>query len=112
MSSLSRSDATVVKGVTSHYDNYHHGLENATQSETLSEDFLRRFCIIGPPDECIERLHQLIDLGLAHLIIVGGSRDIDAAVRERSDHLVAKEVLPAWQALPAGQASPASRAGV
>ena len=98
-SSLSRSDATVVKGVTSHYDNYHHGLEHATQSETLSEDFLRRFCILGSPDECIERLQGLIGTGLSHVTIVGGSRDIESAVRERSDHLVAKEVLPALQAL-------------
>jgi len=96
---LSRSDVAVVEGVTSHYDNYHHGLEHATQSETLPEDFLRRFCVIGSPDECVERLHRLIGLGLSHLIIVGGSRDIDAAVRERSDHLVAKEVLPALRAL-------------
>jgi hypothetical protein len=32
-------------------------------------------------------------------VIVGGSRDIDVGVRERSDYLVAKEVLPALQAL-------------
>jgi hypothetical protein len=41
----------------------------------------------------------LVDLGLSHLVIVGGSRDVDAAVRERSDHLVAKEILPAVQAV-------------
>jgi 5,10-methylenetetrahydromethanopterin reductase len=98
-SSLSHPDAAVVGEVTSHYDNYHHGLEHATQSETLPGDFLRRFCVIGPPDECVERLRGLIGLGLSHVTIVGGSRDIDAGVRERSDHLVAKEVLPALQAL-------------
>jgi 5,10-methylenetetrahydromethanopterin reductase len=99
VSSLSRSDAASVEEVTSHYDDYHHGLEHATQSETLPGDFLRRFCVIGPPDECVERLRGLLGLGLSHMTIVGGSRDIDAAVRERSDHLVAKEVLPALQAL-------------
>lgn len=98
-SSLSPSDTAVVEEVTSHYDNYHHGLEHATQSETLPGDFLHQFCVIGPPDECIERLRQLVDLGLSHLVIVGGSRDISVAVRERSDHLVAKEVLPALRAL-------------
>jgi 5,10-methylenetetrahydromethanopterin reductase len=98
-SSLSHSDAIVVGEVTSHYDNYHHGLESATQSEALSGDFLRRFCVIGSPDECVERLGGLIGLGLSHVTIVGGSRDINAAVRERSDHLVAKVVLPALQAL-------------
>ena len=96
---LSRSDAAVVEEVTSHYDNYHHGLEHAAQSEALPSDFLHRFCVIGSADQCTERLSQLVDLGLSHLVIVGGSRDIDVAVRERSDHLVAKEVLPALQAL-------------
>jgi 5,10-methylenetetrahydromethanopterin reductase len=96
---LSRSDAAVVEEVTSHYDNYHHGLEHAPQAEALPDDFLRRFCVIGSPDNCAERLCQLVDLGLSHLVILGGSRDIDVAVRERSDHLMVKEVLPALQAL-------------
>ena len=105
-SSLSRSDASVVEKVTSRYDNYHHGLEHAPQAEAIPADFLRRFCVIGSPEECTERLCRLAELGLSHLVIVGGSRDIDATVRERSDHLVAREVLPAVQAveLPAGPA--------
>jgi 5,10-methylenetetrahydromethanopterin reductase len=98
-SSLSRADATVVTDVTEHYDTFHHGLEHAAQSDVLSADFLERFCVIGRPDQCIERLHRLIDLGLSHVALVGGSRDIDAAVRERSDHLIATEVVPAVRAL-------------
>jgi hypothetical protein len=38
-------------------------------------------------------------MGLSHLVIVGGSHDISAAVRERSDRLVAREVLPALRVL-------------
>jgi hypothetical protein len=60
---------------------------------------LSRFCIIGSPVACTEHLYRLVDLGLSHLVIVGGSRDIDTTVRERSDHLVAREVLPAVQAV-------------
>jgi 5,10-methylenetetrahydromethanopterin reductase len=96
-SSLSSSDATVVEEVTSRYDNYHHGLEHASQAEAIPADFLSRFCIIGSPDYCTERLRQLVEIGLTHLVIVGGSREIDAAVRERSDHPVAREVLPAMR---------------
>lgn len=107
-SSLSRSDATVVEQVTGHYDNYHHGLEHAAQAEVIPANFLGRFCVIGSPEECAERLCQLVDLGLSHLVIVGGSRDIDATVRERSDRLVAREVIPALHALRGDSASPAS----
>ena len=98
-SSLSTPDATVVEEVTSRYDNYHHGMEHAAQAEVMPADFLSRFCVIGAPDHCTERLCELVDLGLSHLVIVGGSRDIDSVIRERSDHLVAKEILPALQAL-------------
>jgi 5,10-methylenetetrahydromethanopterin reductase len=96
---LSGADAAAVDAVTSRYDFYHHGLEHAAQAEILPGDFLRRFCVIGPAEECVERLRRLIGLGLSHLTIVGGSRDIDAAVRERSDHLLATDVLPALRAL-------------
>jgi hypothetical protein len=70
-----------------------------TDTQNLSMDVFGSL-YLAAPDECVERLHRLIDLGLSHLVIVGGSRDIAAAVRERSDHLVAKEVLPALQATP------------
>ena len=92
---LSVADAHAVEAVTQRYDFYHHGLEHAEQSSGLDADFLRRFCVLGPPDHCIERLHALLDIGLDHLVVVGGSRDIDPAVRRRSDHLISTDVLPA-----------------
>ena len=76
-----------------------HGLEHATQSSILDTQFLRRFCVIGRPEQCAERLGQLIKTGLSHLTVVSGSRELDASVRRRSDHLVATEVLPALRAL-------------
>jgi hypothetical protein len=90
--SLSTADTA---DVSAHHDDYHHGLEHATQAETPSGDFLRRFCVIGSPDRFVQRLRRLIGLGLSHVTVVGGCRDIDSAVRERSDRLVAGEVLPA-----------------
>lgn len=92
--SLNVGDAQVVRNVTDHYDTYCHGLERAVQADSLPTDFLHRFCVIGTPDECIERLNRLIGLGLSHVIVVGGSRDIDRDLRLQSDHLMATEVLP------------------
>jgi len=94
-SALSAGDERAVEGVTRSYDFYHHGLEHASQSDVLPADFLRRFCVLGSPDECISRLRGLLEIGLSHLVLVGGSRDIDEKIRERSDHLLASEVLPA-----------------
>lgn len=98
-SSLTTADADVVDHVTRNYDFYHHGLEHAGQAEDLNPGFLNRFCVIGPPDHCIERLTGLLRLGLSHLVLVGASRDIDPTIRERSDHLLATEVLPALKEL-------------
>ena len=96
---LSPGDAASVDRVTGHYDLYHLGLEHATQATGLPDDFLRRFCVIGSPEVCIARLHELIGLGLSHLVFVGASRDVDPVLRERSDHLLATEVLPPLRAL-------------
>lgn len=95
VTSMPRTEAAAVAEVTTAYDYYHHGLEDAAQSRPLASEFLRRFCIVGAPEECAQRLRRLIDVGLSHVVIVGGSRDIDPAVRERSDRLIAREVLPA-----------------
>ena len=63
-------------------------------SDLLPADFLRRFCVLGTPDECISRLSALLEVGLSHLVLVGGSRDIDEKIRERSDHLLASDPNP------------------
>jgi 5,10-methylenetetrahydromethanopterin reductase len=96
---LRADDADVVDHVTRNYDFYHHGLEHAGQAEALAPDFLSRFCVVGHPEHCIERLTRLLQLGLSHLVLVGASRDIDPTIRERSDHLLAAEVLPALKDL-------------
>lgn len=97
-SALSAGDAKAVDQVTQSYDFYHHGLEHAEMAEDLDDQFLQRFCVIGSPDHCIERLNELVDLGLDHMVFVGGSRDIDEGLRLRSDHLLSTEVLPALRA--------------
>lgn len=107
---LSAADAQVVEGVTKRYDFYHHGLEHAEQTRDLDAGFLHRFCCVGPPDDVVERLAALLELGLDHLVLVGGSRDIDKAVRTRSDHLLSTEVLPALRELSRVR-TPAGRPG-
>lgn len=67
---------------------------HSAQANDLPDDFLDRFCVIGPPDECVSRLSELVALGLDHVVIVGGGRDAEPMVRHRSDELFAEEVLP------------------
>jgi 5,10-methylenetetrahydromethanopterin reductase len=92
---LGTSDAAVVADVTRDYDDVNHATAAAAQARDLPDDFLDRFCVIGTPDHCVERLGELVGLGLDHVIVVGAGRDTDPAVREESERLFAREVLPA-----------------
>jgi 5,10-methylenetetrahydromethanopterin reductase len=92
---LAPEDAAVVGEVTRDYSDAAHATASAAQARDLPDDFLDRFCVIGPPDHCIQRLRELADLGLDHLVVVGPGRDTDPAVRQASEQLLAREVLPA-----------------
>ena len=92
---LDPADAAVVGEVTRDYSDAAHATATATQARDLPDDFLDRFCVIGPPEHCVERLRELVGLGLDHVIVVGPGRDTDPAVREASEQLFAREVLPA-----------------
>lgn len=92
---LDAADAEVVARVTHDYDDREHATAHSAQATDLPDDFLDRFCVIGTPDQCAERLGELIGLGLSHVIVVGGGRDTDPSTRHRSDELFAREVLPA-----------------
>lgn len=92
---LKPDDAAVVSAVTRDYDNVHHADAASRQAADLPDDYLDRFCVIGTPDQCVDRLRGLIALGLDHVVILGGGRDTDPAVRHQSDELFAREVLPA-----------------
>lgn len=92
---LSAADAAVVGEVSHDYDVYQHATAASAQAVDLPPDYLDRFCVIGTPEECVLRLRGLVALGLDHVILVGGGRDADPALRQRSDELLATEVLPA-----------------
>jgi 5,10-methylenetetrahydromethanopterin reductase len=92
---LDPADAGVVSAVTRDYSDYGHATATSAQAADLPDDFLERFCVIGEPAQCVAHLRALIDLGLDHVVILGGGRDTDPVVRHRSDELFAREVLPA-----------------
>jgi 5,10-methylenetetrahydromethanopterin reductase len=47
-----------------------------------------------PPEHCVERLGELINLGLGCIVVVSGSWDADPDVVAASNELFATEVLP------------------
>jgi len=57
----------------SQYDMEHHAQEEAQHSTEVSDDFVDWFSICGPPQKCEERLKSIIDIGLDHVYLLGGS---------------------------------------
>jgi 5,10-methylenetetrahydromethanopterin reductase len=65
----------------------------------LTESFIDRFGIVGPPEHCVSRLRQLADLGVDRFIVVGPSIDADRAQARVAVETFTAEVLPAIREL-------------
>lgn len=82
------------------YDMEHHAQEEAQHANEVTDDFVDWFSIVGPPEKCRTRLQQVIDLGLDHVYLLGGSpvphpHGERQAGMIRQTQLFADEVLPA-----------------
>ena len=95
-----------LKGLASHmqeqYDMEHHAQEEAEHAGEVTDDFVKWFSICGPAAECEASLRQLIDLGLDHVYILGGSPvphphgERQAAMVAQARHF-AEQVLPKFR---------------
>lgn len=77
------------------YDMRAHG-RGGVQGEVLDGDFIDQFGIVGPPDHCVRRFRELIDLGIARFTITlpqGENPDL-----ERAYELLCTDVLPRLRA--------------
>ncbi len=60
------------------YDMQHHNLRQGSHVAAIDDAFVDWFAICGSPRKCIDRLSQLLELGLDHLYVLGGTPDIAA----------------------------------
>lgn len=59
-------------------------------------EFVDKFAIVGPPDTCIRRIQEVIDLGIDRIVVLGPTVDeVDGEKKVAAD-LIAREVLPAF----------------
>ena len=92
---LRPEDRAVVEAVTADYDLSGHGQRQARHVAHLDDRFVERFGVAGPPAHCIERLSELIELGLDHLVMVEGRDVADPRGTAEAHRLLGAEVLPA-----------------
>ena len=55
------------------YDMEHHAQEEAQHATEVSDKFVDWFSICGSPEKCEARLRAIIELGLDHVYLLGGS---------------------------------------
>jgi 5,10-methylenetetrahydromethanopterin reductase len=94
---VSDSDRAVLQDLRDAYDMRAHTRGDSRQAGVLTEAFIDRFAIAGPPDHCIARLRQLAALGLDKVALSGSMRGVSQADAATSQQLMEAEVLPAMR---------------
>ena len=61
-----------------------------------SAAFVDRFAIVGPPEECIRRIQEVIDLGIDRIVVTGPTVDAVESDTKLAADLIVKEVLPVF----------------
>jgi 5,10-methylenetetrahydromethanopterin reductase len=94
LNSLNEADRKVGEALVASYDIKSHAASGARHEAALADDFVDRFGIVGPSDHVAERLAELIQLGLDHVVVVGHSRNTPADVFAESSWRFCNEVIP------------------
>ena len=89
----------VTQQLQTNYDMKNHSSEKGQHLDLIDDDFIEWFSIVGSPQKCIDSLGKLLDLGLDHIYILGGSpiaepRDARVRAMVEQTEVFANEVLP------------------
>lgn len=88
------NDRGLLESLRTNYDMKQHTRGDSRQAGILTDDFIDRFAIVGPPDRCIERLKSLERLGLDKVAISAGTRGAPVEHIPAGKELMTKYVLP------------------
>ncbi len=92
---LDDRDRAVVAEVGRRYDSNLHLQNRADHAQSMPDEFVDRFAILGAPDACVARLQELVALGLDRLVITGPSFGADPDAARVHHDLLTREILPA-----------------
>jgi 5,10-methylenetetrahydromethanopterin reductase len=85
----------VFQAVHDAYDMTKHSRAGSAQASVIPQEFADQFAILGPAAHCIERLREVIALGISRLVIVGPSMGADREAGERAERAFIEDVMPA-----------------
>ncbi len=92
---LSDSNRAVMQKLRRAYDMHRHTQGDSAQAAVLTPEFIEEYAAVGTPEQVLERLNRLRDLGLDKIAVNGNwraARGGDGALARR---LIETEVLPA-----------------
>jgi 5,10-methylenetetrahydromethanopterin reductase len=93
---VSDSERSVLESLHDGYNMRAHTRADSEQAELMSDAFIDRFAIAGPPEHCVARLNALKSLGLDKVVISGPTAGADPSEARRAMKLLDEEVLPVF----------------
>ncbi|KQU52325.1 hypothetical protein ASG84_25055 [Rhodococcus sp. Leaf278] len=88
---VSESQRANLERVKATYDMTKHGDSSGSHSQVLDADYIDKFALVGDPDHCVQRIEQLVDIGIERFNF--WTADLDGLGGE-SYHLAVESVLP------------------
>jgi len=77
------------------YDMTKHSRSGSPQAGQITSAFAAQFGIFGSAAYCVQRLREVVALGVQRLVVVGPGRDVDPAAASTAETRFVEEVLPA-----------------
>ncbi len=93
---VSASERSVLESLHDGYNMKAHTRADSEQAALMSDEFIDRFAIAGPPEHCVARLNELKALGLDKVAISGPTAGADRNEARRAMKLLDEEVLSAF----------------
>lgn len=94
---ISDSQRRVLTDLHHRYDMNEHTRADSKQAGALTPEFIDQYAIVGPPEQCIERLRAMAALGIDKVTVIGPSIDTGAGAAGEAGRLMTTEVMPAMR---------------
>ncbi len=73
-----------------------YNMRDRTESVVPPAEFVDKFAVVGPPERCIRRIQEIVDLGIDRIVVMGPTVDATDDEETRCAELLTREVLPAF----------------
>ena len=92
---LSEDSRNVMQAMRGAYDMHKHTQNDSAQAAALTPEFIQEYAAVGSPEQVLERLVRLRELGLDKIAVNGNWRHARGGVGQAARQLIETEVLPA-----------------